>query len=192
MNSSFKFLQKLWFLNQKIFEEIKLNHSISIENELEKITNQFVKKVEINIENFSYNKIIANFHEIHSQLNKIINTKIDKKTWIKNYYKILIAMSPVIPHFCSECLENLDKFKSNEVSIWPEIDSNVLVEDKINFVIQINGKKRGILKLNKDIQKHQIMEEINKESKIKNYIENKSIKNTIFVPNKLINIIINN
>ena len=43
---------------------------------------------------FSYNKIIANFHEVYSGLNKLINNKIDKETWIKNYINVLIAILP--------------------------------------------------------------------------------------------------
>ena len=56
----------------------------------------------------TYNKIIANLHETYSALNKIISSKIEKKKLIENYKKILVAISPVIPHFSSECMEILD------------------------------------------------------------------------------------
>ena len=79
MNSSFKFVQKLWVLHQKIIEEIGLDHPSNTTTDLEKITNQFIKNVTTNIENFSYNKIIANFHETYSALNKIILIKLKKK-----------------------------------------------------------------------------------------------------------------
>ena len=78
MSSSHKFLQKLWILNQKILEEINQDYPKSAGNELEIITNQFINNVQKNIENFSYNKIIANFHEVYSSLNKILDKKIDK------------------------------------------------------------------------------------------------------------------
>ena len=103
MISSYKFVQKLWVLNLKILDQIKTSKIEENDNELQKITTQFVKNVENNINNFSYNKIIANFHEIYSKLNKIVDKKISKKEWIKNYRNILIAMSPVIPHFSHEC-----------------------------------------------------------------------------------------
>ena len=106
MNSSYKFIQKLWVLNQKIIDEIKANHPSNPNNDLEKITNKFLKEVTHNIENFSYNKIVANFHEVYSALNKIILNKIEKRQLIENYKKILIAINPVIPHFSNECMEN--------------------------------------------------------------------------------------
>ena len=100
IKSSYKFIQKLWVLNQKIVQEIEANHPPSQNNDLDKITNKFIKEVTHNIENFSYNKIIANFHEIYSALNKIILDKIEKEKLVENYKKILIVISPVIPHFC--------------------------------------------------------------------------------------------
>ena len=108
INSSYKFIQKLWVLNQKIIQEIEADHPPSENNDLEKITNKFIKEITHNIENFSYNKIIANFHETYSALNKIILNKIEKKKLVENYKKILIVISPVIPHFSNECMEMIN------------------------------------------------------------------------------------
>ena len=192
MKSSFKFIQKLWVLNQKILNEIKNDHPKNIKNDLEIVTTQFIENVQKNIENFSYNKIIANFYEIYSSITKLIDNKIDKESWIKNYVNILIVMSPVLPHFSSECLENLmEKNHENQI-LWPKINKNILVSNNINFVVQINGKTRGILKLKTGMDKKQVLEKIKQNEKMKNYINNKLIKNTIFIPNKLINIIVQN
>jgi len=190
MNSSFKFLQKLWVLNQKILDEIKANHPKNLENDLEKITAEFVNSVQTNIENFSYNKIIANFHEVYSSVNKIVNKKIDSENWIKNFTKILIAMSPVIPHFSNECLENLKLSNSNNSFSWPQINKDILIADKIKFIIQINGKTRGIFEVKTGLNEEEILDKIKENPKINKYINDKSIKNKIFIPNKLINIIV--
>jgi len=187
MNSSYKFIQKLWVLNQKIMEEIKKNHPLNSDNSIEKITNQFVKNVTHNIDNFTYNKIIANFHEMYSSLNKIISNKIGREKLIENYKKILITMSPVIPHFSKECLELIGEKEKNT---WPEINEEFLIEDKKNFVIQINGKTRGIILADKNISEKILLSKINENSKLKNYIEGKTIKKKIFIPEKLINIIV--
>jgi leucyl-tRNA synthetase len=187
MKSSYKFIQKLWVLNQKIIAQIKENHSSDFEESLDKISNQFVRNVTNNINNFAYNKIIANFHEMYSSLNKIISKKIDKKKLIKNYKKILITMSPIIPHFSKECLELIGEKEKIE---WPKINENILIESKNNFVVQINGKTRGIILADKGISEENLLIEINKISKLKSYIDGKNIKKKIFVPERLINIII--
>jgi len=168
-------------------EEIKSNHPSNSDNSIEKITNQFVKNVTNNIDNFAYNKIIANFHEMYSSLNKILSNKIEKERLIENYKKILITMSPVIPHFSKECLELIDE---KEKIRWPEINEEFLIEDKKNFVIQINGKTRGIIAADKNISEKILLTKINENSKLKNYIEGKTIKKTIFIAEKLINIMV--
>ena len=187
MNSSFKFIQKLWILNNRILEQINANHNEDSTNDLEKIASNFIQNVKINIENFSYNKIVANLHEIYSALNKTVNHKIKKEDWIKNYKNVLIAMSPIIPHFANECLELLgekDKFT------WPSINKSILFEKNVNFVVQINGKTRGILNVNRDTDEEEILKKIKENDKISKYIKNNSAQKTIFIPNKLINIIL--
>ena len=114
-----------------------LKDVLTKDNQLEKVTNKFIKKVTHNIENFSYNKIIANFHEIYSALNKIILAKIEKQKLVENYSKILIAISPVLPHFSNECIELLN-IKSK--MLWPKINNEILIENNIKFIIQFNGK----------------------------------------------------
>jgi leucyl-tRNA synthetase len=187
MNSSYKFIQKLWVLNRKIMQEIKANHSSNSDNAIEKISNQFIKNVTNNIDNFAYNKIVASFHEMYSSLNKIILNKIGREKLIENYKKILITMSPVIPHFTRECLELIG---AKEEIMWPEINKEILIEDKKNFVVQINGKTREIIEADKNINEKDLLIEINKNLKLKNYIKDKTIKKRIFVPEKLINIIV--
>ena len=190
MNSSFKFIQKLWTLNEKIFKEIESDHPKNKKNEFEIISSKFIDNVQKNIENFSYNKIVANFHEFYSAINKILNNKIDKQSLIKNYGNSLITMSPVIPHFASECLEMLIKKGFNEKVLWPKINKNILKSDKINFVVQINGKTRGILNVAINLSEKELINKIREDVKINNYIKDKKIKNTIFITNKLINIIV--
>jgi len=187
MMSSYKFIQKLWILNQKIMTEITANHQSNSSNSIDKITNIFIKNVTNNIDNFSYNKIIANFHEIYSSLTKEISNKIEKNKLIENYKKILITMSPVIPHFSNECLELIGE---KEQIQWPKINEKILIENTKNFVVQINGKTREIIKAEKDITEENLLVKINESSKLKNYIEGKSIKKKIFIPEKLINIIV--
>ncbi len=190
IKSSYKFLQKFWILNQKIKEEINKNHNSADENELEKITNRFIENVENNIENFSYNKIVANLHEIYSSLNKIVKIKIDRNNWKKNYEKILITMCPIIPHFANECLTSIEIKEPKDLIRWPEINKSILIEDNINFVVQINGKKRAILYINKGLGKEELLKKVQGDDKLKSYFKDKTIKNTIFIPNKLVNIII--
>ncbi len=184
--SAFKFIQKLWNLNLKILEEVKKNHQQDIDSELTKYTNQFLKKITTNLENFGYNKIIANLYEMYSFVSKQINQKYKKKTLIENYKKILIAMSPIIPHFSNECLVGID-VKDNS---WPKYNENLIKEETIEIVIQINGKKRGLIKTKINQTEENIFEIVKKDEKLSKYLDEKNIKRKIYIKNKLMNLII--
>ena len=184
--SSFKFIQKLWNLNEKIIDEINKDNSNDHDDEIKKYTNKYLKKVHDNLENFSYNKIVANLYEMYSFFNKQIKKKYTKNTLIENYQKILIAMIPILPHFASECLSQI-KVKDFK---WPEYDISMLKEDIVNIVIQINGKKRGLVQTKPNILEEKLFEIIKNDEKITKYINQKNIKKKIYIKDKLLNIII--
>ena len=188
IKSCYKFIQKLWLLHQKITDEIEANHLANSNNSIDKITNKFIKEVTNNIEIFAYNKIVANFHEIYSALNKIISNEVERTKLLENYKKILIAMSPVIPHFSSECLEML---KIKEKLLWPKVNEKILLEDNIKFIVQFNGKTRKIIDSKKNTSESSLLIKIKEDKKLKEYLDNKIIQKKIFIPNKLINIITN-
>jgi leucyl-tRNA synthetase len=192
MIASYKFIQKLWALHKKIIEI--LDNEIEIENkkiekteELKKFTNQIIQKITNNLEKFNYNVIIANFHEIYNYFSKEINNFIGKDALRENYINILYLLSPIIPHYAEECLSELNV--KNKIT-WPEADKKYLQEDKVEFVIQINGKKRFTIRSNTDSTEKEVYDKIIKEEYfVKNYGA-MNIKKTIFVKNRLMNLII--
>ena len=86
-----------------------------------------------------------------------------------------------------ECLETL---KLDVFQKWPEIDKKMLENKTIDFVIQINGKKKEIIKTKKDIDEKTVMELIKKDDKINKNFKNKKINKVFFVKNRLINILL--
>jgi leucyl-tRNA synthetase len=73
---------------------------------------------------------------------------------------------------------------------WPIASEDLLIDDKINFVIQINGKKRGLVIVDRNISQDKIMKKIKSDNNLNKYLENKEIKKEIFIKNRLMNIII--
>jgi len=186
--ASYKFIQKFWVLHLSIIDEIKKNNQIELDNELEKFTNKIIKKITDNLNNFSYNVLVANLHEIYSFLKKEIVKDIKKETLLKNYKKILIVINPIIPHITNEALEMLNISEGEKV--WPTFDKKIIIESTLPIVIQINGKKRGLIEINRDSNENDIMNKIIEDKNIKKYFKSKKIIKKIFVPNKLINIIV--
>ena len=186
--ASFKFIQKLWSLNEKVLGEINKDHAKDNSDELTKFTNKFIKKISNNLENFNYNIMIANLHEMHSYLSKEVIKGYQKKTILVNYKKILITMMPILPHLSNECIESIKT--ENDELYWPIYDEKQIKENSINIVIQINGKKRGLINTKLDLEEVDLFKLVKKDQNIYKYISDKEIKKKIYIKNKLMNIII--
>ena len=187
ISASYKFLQKLWSLNEKIINN-KTKFS-KFDNELEKFTNQIIKKLGDDLDRFGFNVTIASIHKIHSFLNQHTNKRDWGSNFHKNYINILKAINPIVPHFSNECLEKLNM--STKDMQWPTIDKKYLEQEIFNIVTQINGKKRKVFSISKSIDEKTLIENIKKDEQIKKYLDNKEIIKTIYIEKKLINFIIN-
>ncbi len=185
MSSAFKFIQKFWLLNDQINKLIK-KEKVNSKKEIEFFTNQSIDKINFALEKFRYNVIIAVFHEIYSYLKKIVEENKNYENLQINFEKILVVMLPVIPHIASECLSKLGLKKMH----WPQVDQKYLKSDEKIIVIQINGKKRNTIKLIDEIKENDLLEKIKEMKLVDKYIDNKKIIKTIYVKNRLINIII--
>ena len=188
MVASYKFIQKLWMLHQKILEKINLKDCTNNQsNKISEFTNQLIDKVTKNLEKFNYNVIVANFYETYNFMNKEIDQSLNSKDLLINYKKILFLMVPLIPHFAFECLENLKETGNKD---WPIANKKFLTSNNVNIVIQINGKKKSIINTIKGINEEDLIGQVKNDIKIKKIIDNKNIIKSIFIKDKLINLII--
>ncbi len=189
MISSYKFIQKFWTLHKKII--IKLSENKKSEqikqNSLNQFTNILINKVTKNLEKFHYNVIVANLYETYNFLIKEIDKDLNKDDLLQNYKSILKIMKPIIPHISSECLNELNAENNDS---WPKIDEKYILSDQVNIVIQINGKKRSVINIQKDLDEKMLIIAIKKDVNIKKFLENKNIIRSIYVKNKLINLIL--
>ena len=114
------------------------------------------------------------------------NSKSDNLNLVEEYSKFLISITPVIPHLSSECLGqiNINNFK------WPQIEEKFLIEEDVNIVVQINGKKRGIINTKKDISEEKLMKLILDSKSFDKFLKGNKIKKHIYVKNRLINFLV--
>jgi leucyl-tRNA synthetase len=188
MSAAYKFIQKFWLLHKKIKEIASERNEEKDFNEIiEEFTNQIINKINISLEKFSYNVIIANLHETYNFFNKVTESKIKYKNLRKNYSIILKMMLPIVPHLALECLTEIGI--NDEIS-WPSANEKYLKIKNYNIVIQINGKKRGILEIESEIEEKKLIEKIKNDVQLKKYTFNQKIVKSIYIKNKLINLII--
>ena len=146
-------------------------------------------KVSDLIENFQLNVGIAKIYEITSLLEDALKRKISNKHLMEAQIKFLKIMLPFTPHLSCECLSKLEKEDFYENLSWPEGDKSLINEEEITVVVQINGKKRGLIKTKKDLPEKDVLNEAKKIENIKKNLKDKKVIKNIFVKNKIINFI---
>jgi len=192
ISGSYKFIQKIWTISemiQNIEEKNKLNDEEI--NQCEKLINKLVKEITYNIENFHFNVAVAKFYEFLNFLSKKLHENKSEKILFKKMFKeFLVLIYPFTPHIASECWDKNYGNKEIHISAWPAYDEKLIKEDKINIVIQINGKKRALLDAEPDQSEEKIFNECLEVENVRNFISGKNIIKKIYVKNKLVNIVI--
>ncbi len=180
-----KFLQKLWNLNHEILNRKEYSGDSETEKKFNLEIDDFIHKIDTSIKDFRFNVSIALFYQIFSVFRNKLDKNI-KNNFLKNeFIKFMKVLIPFIPHLAYECL---DLLKCKTKNKWPEINKDTI--ENVKMAVQINGKTRDVIDVNKDMSEKQIKEFILKNSKAKNYIENNNLKKVIFVKNRIINYII--
>jgi len=183
-----KFLQKIWNLNNSIFNRPEKIVNPKLEKEFYDQIELLTYKIDQSINNFHFNVSIALFYEAYNYLQKSYQNNIGNKILESGLISLMKLMLPFTPHLAYECLELL---QCKNPENWPEIDQNKLLNRlSIKMPVQINGKTRDVINIKKNLMEVEIHSLILKNSKAKKFIENKKIVKTIFVKDKIINYII--
>ena len=175
ISGSFKFLNRIWRLKDKLKEKADIK--------LIKIMHKTIKTVTEDIESFKFNTALARIMEF---TNAIYQLGLDKEV----FSNLIILLSPFVPHFCEELWQYLGNKESIIKAHWPKYDAQFIIEEKITLVIQVNGKVRSKIEVPKDITEDKLKELVLNEPKIKAWIKDKPLKKFIFVPSKLVNLVI--
>ena len=184
VSAAFKFIQKLWKLNNDILNKVdsKLQSEDLI---LQKAVNKTVYNITKNLDNFQYNVVIANIHEIYNLLCvHILNNKTSNKTLKNGWEKITMLLIPLTPHLAHECCEKL-----NKKFYWPQYDPKLLKDENCTIVIQVDGRKRGILEMPINSKELIIIKKSKEIKNVSKYLENTITIKNIYIKNKLVNFI---
>ena len=184
VSAAFKFVQKLWKLHNEILNK-EDSPSKSEDIALKKAVNKTVYNVTKNLDNFQYNVVIANIHEIYNLLHDhVINNKTSNKTLKAEWEKITMLLMPLAPHLAHECCE-----KINKKFYWPEYNADLLKEESCIIVVQVDGKKRGTFEIPINSNENVIIRKARVINNVSKYLRNTTIIKNIYLKNKLLNFI---
>lgn len=183
LNGSRKFLDKVYQLFQN-------NYAEKIDSEIRSLLHKTIAKVEQDIVNFKFNTAISALMILSNTINDYLK---NKKAWPINLGErkyLLQIISPFAPHLAEELWYALGEKESIFLSSWPQPDKELLIEKKSNIIIQINGKLRSTIEVNSDISEDDLIIKTKEDDKIKQWLEGKKIVKTIYVKNRLLNLVV--
>ncbi len=203
VEGAFRFLNRVWRMvldNLTLIKDVELpEDGALILNDKELISfrrkiHETIKRVTNDIEErFHFNTAISAIMEL---VNTIYQVNIDKNNRVslsilkEGINSVILLLSPFAPHICEELWEKLGNNDTIFHTPWPKYNERFIEKDEILIVIQVNGKVRNRITVNTNLSQKDIEEVVLNDNKIKNIIGNKKVVRTVYVPNKLINIVI--
>ena len=184
VSAAFKFIQKLWKLNNEIVNK-KESTSNSEDITLQKAVNKTVYNVTKNLDNFQYNVVIANMHEIYNLIyDHVVNNKTSTITLKNEWEKVAMLLMPLVPHLAHECCE-----KINKKFYWPQYDPKLLKAKNCTIVVQVDGRKRGILEMPINAKETMVIKKSKEIDNVSKHAANTTIIKNIYIKNKIVNFI---
>ena len=175
------FLKKLWklYFNEEVFE---VSDAEPTKDEL-KVLHKTIKKVQEDIENFSFNTSVSTFM---IAVNELTTLKCNKRAILE---PVAILVSPYAPHISEELWSLLGNKESISTVGFPVFNAEHLIESSKNYPISFNGKMRFTLDLSLDLSTEEIEKSVLENEKTIAQLEGKAPKKVIIVPGKIVNIV---
>jgi leucyl-tRNA synthetase len=186
--ASYKFINKIWDLFEKS-KSYKPDLNKTDKNSLKKF-DKIINEISSNIEGFQFNKSVAKIYEYVNLLSSLVSKKsIIKEDLSRVVENLTIIIHPFIPHLSEEIWQKMGKEELCISAKWPET-KYISEESVIKMPIQINGKTRSLIDTLFDEDKDLIIKRVMLDPKIIKNIKDKKVLKTIFVPNKIINLVV--
>jgi leucyl-tRNA synthetase len=178
-----KFLRKFWRLFVNAEGELMLSHEPANKEEL-KILHKTIKKVSDDIEKFSFNTSVSEFMIC---VNGLMELKCNKNSILS---ELVILLSPFAPHIAEELWRKMGNESSIVDAAWPEFKEEYLVENEFEYPVSFNGKMRFKLNLPVEMGKDEAIKRVLDHEIAQKWLEGKAPRKIIFVPKKIINVVI--
>lgn len=185
IHGSEKWIERVWRL--MIDENNHLRDRVTTFNDgkLDKVYNQTVKKVTHDFEHLHFNTAISQMMVFVNESYKVDALPVQ---YMEGFVKML---SPVMPHVAEELWQLLGHDDTITYAKWPTYDEDKLVESTVQVVLQVNGKVRSHIKVAKDTSKADLEKIALADETLKEWIDGKTVRKVIAIPNKIVNVVAN-
>ncbi|MCG6186043.1 leucine--tRNA ligase [Maribellus maritimus] len=154
------------------------------DKEVAKLLHQTIQKVEFDLEHLKFNTAISALMVFNNLVIK--KGKVNKET-AETFAKIL---APFAPHMAEELWSKYGNSKTLAYESWPAVDESLLKEDSFEYPVSFNGKMRFKIEIALDMPKDEIERAVLADEKAQKWLEGKTVRKFIFVPRKIINVVV--
>lgn len=194
IEGAWRFLNRIWRLVEKINQPpIKESPAeVQAQKELQRKMHSAIKKITQDLErDFGFNTAIAGLMELVNTLHDLEGkvSLVDFKEAVKT---LLILLSPFTPHIAEELWQRLGNSTAIAQLSWPSYDEKLIMEEQVEIAVQINGKVRSRISIEANLSEQEIKNRAMMDEKIKQVLADKRVLKSIYVPKKLVNIVLNN
>tara|TARA_Y100000817_G_scaffold155691_1_gene121701 strand:- start:3687 stop:6116 length:2430 start_codon:yes stop_codon:yes gene_type:complete len=189
INGIYRWLNRVWDMITVNYKE----NTVSEEQTKACIqfSNEITKNILSDMKNFKFNTTIASLMEYSNFLSKIKKEgSISYSNWNESCKRLLIHLSPICPHITEEIWSVLGNKNSIHLQINPTFNDKLIEKDKITLIIQINGKLRDQIQVEKNAPKEQIIDNAKKTKKIRQYLEGTEVIKSVYVPGRIVNFVV--
>jgi len=188
---TYRFLSRLWNIVQEYNETTEVEINADTKREILKTVHEMIKKVTIDIEENRYNTAISAVMKTVNDLYKLKTKEFGKsEAWQEALEACVACIAPFAPHMTDELWLQLGHSSSIHKDTWPKFEEQYLESDTITIVVQVNGKVRANITVSADADQETIESIAKADSKVRERLEQKEVRKTIYVPRKLINFVI--
>jgi leucyl-tRNA synthetase len=185
-----RFLDRLWTLTEEFLESEKKNNPKDLE--ITATVHKTVKKVTKDLEKLGFNTAIAAMMSLVNELYKFKTEEpiTHSAGWRFALETLTQLLAPFAPHITEEVWQNLGHESSVHISTWPQWDEKLVAEEVITIAIQVNGRVRSEIVVETDISEEEAIAAAKADEKILSHIEGKTIKKAIYVPGRLVSLVV--
>lgn len=196
VEGSYRFLNRVWRMVTDIIENAGAEAGEKNDAEAGKLDfqlNKTIKRVTDSLSkgHFGFNTAISSIMELVNEMYRYKETENPDYQLMEDCAnKLVLIMSPFVPHIAEELWQRLGHEGSVYFEKWPEYDEAALVLDTVEIVIQINGKVKERMNVASDLSREALAEHVMEQDVTKALIDGKTVRKVIAVPGKLVNIVI--
>jgi leucyl-tRNA synthetase len=186
-----RFLSRVWTLVQEYLQVESGESKVESNPTLLRQVHGAIMKVTSDIEEQKYNTAIAELMRLTNELYKLkVDNLTQNEDWKFALESLVMMIAPFAPHTAEELWHQLGHQDSVHIDHWPQFDTDLAKDDEVTIAVQVNGKLRATIQMPAGADEETVVNAALSEENVHKFVDNKTVRKTIYVPSKLVNIVV--